>query len=307
MKPNLLIACALGVITSCTLLPKPGTMADYLPRDTDVPGWEVVQQHRLNSVKKIEQAAPKSSGYDPVEMVVADYTYLSDRARNVHVRILRFRTPIDAFGLYSLERGFGPDAQFTGDDTYLSGTSMFSRMGRFYMTVSGDADGDPDPETLRQFLGVVRQNLQKQAGEEKLPAYVLSLSDNGSSRNIVYYKSGLDEIPGGRDLFVTRRSLSGKDYELVYSRLQSSFDAEQAFNRILKAGGGSFMLTKIGSLQPAIRIVNQKEYLFVSYYKQWLFGVLNAENMKEVNKIIIYLYGDIKVRSESSVGSVPEK
>jgi len=38
-----------------------------------------------------------------------------------------------------------------------------------------------------------------------------------------------------------------------------------------------------------------------------MFGVLNAENMKEVNAIIIYLYGDIRVRSERKVSSAPEK
>jgi hypothetical protein len=281
-------------------------MADYLPRDTDVPGWEITQQYRLNSVKKIEQMAPHSSEYDPVEMVTADYGYLSDKARTVKVKILKFRTPLDAFGLFSRERGFDSGGQFMDDDTYSSGQGLFSRQGKFYVTISGDSDGDTDVAVLQQFLGVVRQNLQKQAGAEKLPDYILSLSDRGSSRDIVYYKAGLEAIPGARDLFVTRRSLSGKNFDLVYSRLQTAFDAEQAFHRILKAGGGSFMLTKIGNLQPAIRIVSQKEYLFVSYYKQWIFGVLNAENMNEVNKIIIYLYGDIRVRAANKVSSAPD-
>ena len=305
MKLNVLIAGAMGLVTSCSLLPKPGTMIDYLPRDTDVPGWEIVQQYRINSVKKIGQAAPRSAEYDPAEMVTADYTYLSDKTRNVKVNIFRFHTPLDAFGLYSRERGLGPGAQFIDDDTYLSGKNLFSRLGRFYITVAGGPEGDSDPEALKQFLGVVRQNLQKQAGDEKLPAHILSLSDTGSSRNIVYYKAGLGAIPGSRDLFVTRRSISGKDYDLFYSRQPTAFDAEQAFNKILKAGGGAFMLTKLGNIQPAIRIVAEKEYLFVTFYKQWIFGVLNAENMKEVNKIIIYLYGDIRVRAESSVGSAP--
>ena len=42
MKLNVAIVCTLCIFLSCIFLPKPGTMADYLPRDTDVPGWVLV-------------------------------------------------------------------------------------------------------------------------------------------------------------------------------------------------------------------------------------------------------------------------
>lgn len=306
MKRIFVIASMLSLFLSCTFLPKPGTMIDYLPRDTDVPGWVLAQKYALNSAKKIGQVVPDSSAYDPIEMVGAEYNYLSDTNRTVSVRVFKFRTLMDAFGLYGRERGFDRDAQFAGDDTYSCDQGLFSRQGKFYVTVSEGPGGERDPAVLQQFLGVVRQNLKTQSGVEKLPDYILSLSDRGSSRDIIYYKDGIEAIPGARDLYVTRRSISGKSYDLVYSRMQNTFDAEQTFHKILKAGSGSFMLTKIGSLQPAIKALSPSEYLFISYYKQWIFGVLNAENMKEVNKIIIYLYGDIRVRAERKVSSVPE-
>jgi hypothetical protein len=306
MKMKVVIASMLSLFMSCTFLPKPGTMADYLPRDTDVPGWVLAQKYALNSEKKIGQAIPSSSEYDPVEMAGAEYNYLSDNSRTISVRVIKFRSLIDAFGLYSRERGFDRDAQFSGDETYSSDRGLYSYQGKFYVSVSGGPEGERDPAVFQQFLGVVRQNLKNQAGTDRLPDYILSLSERGSSRDIVYYKDGLETLPGSRELFVTRRSISGKSYDLVYSRLPNAFDAEQTFHKILKAGSGSFMLTKIGSLQPAIKAVSSAEYLFIAYYKHWIFGVLNAENMKEVNKIIIYLYGDIRVRAERKVGSAPE-
>lgn len=305
MKRIVFLASLIFLVPSCTFLPKPGTMADYLPRETDVPGWVIVRKHALNSVKKIGQVVPPSSEYDPVEMAGADYNYISDAGRTVSVRVIRFRTGLDAFGMYGRERGFDRDAQFSGDDTYICDRGLFSYQGKFYMSVSGGTDGERDPAVLQQFLGVVRQNLKSQAGAERLPDYVLSLSDRGSSRDIIYYKAGIGTLPGARELFVTRRSIWGKSYDLAYSRLPSAFEAEQTFNRVLKAGGGSFMLTKIGSLQPAIKTVSASEYLFISYYKQWIFGVMNAENMNELNKIIIYLYGDVRVRAEKKVRSAP--
>ncbi|HOD15643.1 MAG TPA: hypothetical protein PK307_02165 [Spirochaetota bacterium] len=307
MKRILVFAIMLCLFMSCTFLPKPGTMADYLPRDTDVPGWVLAQKYAMGSVKKIGQTVPSSSDYDPLEMAGAEYNYLSDNSRTISVRVIKFRSLMDAFGLYSRERGFDRDAQFTGDETYASGRGLYSYQGKFYVSVLGGPEGEPDPAALQQFLGVIRQNLKNQSGTDRLPDYILSLSERGSSRDIVYYKAGLDSLPGSRELLVTRRSISGKSHDLVYSRFQNAFDAEQTFHKILKAGSGSFMLTKIGSLQPAIKAVPGGGYMFISYYKQWMFGVLNAENMKEVNAIIIYLYGDIRVRSERKVSSAPEK
>ncbi len=308
MKRILVFVSMLCLFMSCTFLPKPGTTADYLPRDTDVPGWVLTQKYSLKSSRKIAQVAPHSSEYDPVEMVGADYNYLSDNSRTISVRVFKFRTMLYAFGLYGRERGFDRDAQFSGDDTYVLDRGLFSHLGKFYVSVSAGSGGECDPAVLHHFLGVVRQNLKGQAGPDKLPDYILSLSDRGSSRDIIYYKDGLATIPGVRDLFVTRRYISGTSYDLVYSRLPNAFDAEQTFHKILKAGSGSFILTKIGSIQPAIKAVSSTEFLFISHYKQWIFGVLNAENMKEVNKIIIYLYGDIRVRAEKKVTSAaPEQ
>jgi len=75
------------------------------------------------------------------------------------------------------------------------------------------------------------------------------------------------------------------------------YDSEHEFHGILKSGGGSFMLSKTGNLETALLIMTEKEYLFISYYKHWIFGVLDAENMIVGNNIITVLFDELKARA----------
>ncbi len=80
--------------------------------------------------------------------------------------------------------------------------------------------------------------------------------------------------------------------------MPSAYDAEREFQGILKTGGGAFIMNKIGTLSAAVRIMNDTEYILISYYKHWIFGVLNAENMDRGNSIIFILYGELKGREK---------
>jgi hypothetical protein len=281
---------------SCSLIPRASTIADILPRETDVPGWAIARHYRTGSLSKIGQINALYTEYDPLELIVAEYGRLSDIKKTVRIEIIRFRSALDAFGVYSRERGLNGTSHASGDDTWTTERNLFFRQGRFYIRITGENLDAQETGAIEQFQGVVRKNLTKRAGEDVLPDSLYLFSDDRSTGDIVFYKKGIDTIPGLKNIYVMRRTLGGKKFGIVYAKLPTAFDAEQEFHQILKTGGGVFILSKIGSLQPAIRIISDTEYLFISYYKQWIFGVLNADTMNEGNRIIVYLFSEIKIK-----------
>jgi hypothetical protein len=292
---SLVLIC---ILDSCSILPRVATIADILPRETDVPGWAMAKQYRTSSMKKIAQMNALYAEYDPVELIVAEYNRISDATKTVSIEIIRFRTALDSFGMYSRHRGLNGTARAEGDGIGSSEGTVFFRQGKFYAIISGEKLDVQESGAIEQFLGVVGQNLKKQAGGEALPDTLFFFSNDRSTRDIVYYKKGIETVPGLKNVSVMRRNLGGKKIDVLYTKMTTAFDAEQEFHTILKTGGDAFILSKIGSLETAIRIISDTQYLFVSHYKQWIFGALNADTMNEGNRIIIYLFGEIKAKIE---------
>jgi hypothetical protein len=286
------------LLNSCSFLPRVPTIVDILPRETDVPGWDIAQQYRTSSVKKIGELNAIYAEYDPAELIAAEYTRISDATKTVRLEIIRFRTALDSFGMYSRDRGLDGPGRAEGDEAGRSEGSVFFRQGKYYVRIQGERLDAQESGAIEQFRGVVSQNLKIKGRDEALPDALFLFSPDRSTRDIVYYKKGIDAVPGLMNLSVMRRALAGKKVDVLYTKMATILDAEQQFHAILKTGGDAFILSKIGSLETAIRIISDTEYLIVSHYKQWIFGVRNADTMNEGNRIIIYLFGEIKAKIE---------
>ncbi len=283
---------------SCSLFPRTPTIQDVMPRETDVPGWVVERQYRTSSSRKMAQFSPLYGEHKPGELAITEYAHLSDKSRTVRVEMIRLGSSLDSFGFFSRERGLGGTYQFFDDNTYATTNCLYARIGKYYVKIGYENLGDQAGSIVDQFLGVVRGNLKSLAGDESLPDRLFLFARNRSTREIVYYRQSMDAVPGLKNATVSRRVLAGKKYDLVCAAYPSAFDAEQEYLAILKAGGNEYILNRVGKLQPAIRIISETEYLFICQYKQWIFGVLNADTMKEGNLIIGYLFTEIKNRAE---------
>jgi hypothetical protein len=282
---------------SCSSFPKPESVIEILPRETDLPGWVVSKQAVVYEGKDIRLVCPEYARYDPLIMARAEYHYLSDINKTVRVEVLGFGSSLDSFGLYSLERGWNIANRFLGDDDYINEKGRFSRLGNFYIKIAGETLGERREGTLDQFHAAVFRNLKRHVNDDSFPSEIFLLSDDRSTRETVFYKKGLPAIPASENLYVTRRNMFEKKYKIFYMKRSSVYDSEHEFHGILQSGGGSFMLSKTGNLETALLIMSEKEYLFISYYKHWIFGVLDAENMIVGNTIITVLFDEIKARA----------
>lgn len=293
-KKPLMIAFLI-MVSSCIFMPKKIAITDLMPRETDVPGWVVTRQVK-SSGKKIAAVTTACALYNPQEYVAVLYTNLSDKKKTVTAEVFTFSSALDAFGAFSVERGFAESNKFVSDDDYSSARGLFFRVGKNYVRIAGEGLGEQAVETLDQFRVVLQQNMKMPSNIDLFPDNMFIFSADRSTRNIIYHKHGIDSIPGTGPLFVTRRPLFEKMYLSWNMKLPGAYDADRKFQDILKQGSGELLLNKIGKLPVAVRIIKDREHLLICCYKNWIFGVLDAETMDRGNNILVVLFSEIKTR-----------
>jgi hypothetical protein len=293
---SLYVICAL-IPLSCGLFPVSTSIVDYLPRDTDVPGWVVVKQSGKREKKEIETIDRNCMPYDPKMLATAEYQYLSENNKRVRVEIVEFMSSLDSFGLFSLERNLNQPVRDSDEYDYFSGTGRFFRVGVFYLKIIGENLDEEANAVLDQYHAVLFKSIKRHAGVDSFPDEMFLFADNRSTRDILYHKKGISAIPGSKELYVIRRNIQERAYKIFFMKQSSAYNAELEFHNILKSGGGSFILSKIGNFSSAVRIISEKEYLLISFYKHWIFGVLDAENIEAGNNILIVLFNEIKNRT----------
>ena len=66
------------------------------------------------------------------------------------------------------------------------------------------------------------------------------------------------------------------------------------FSGIINNKNMNFILSGTGDSQTAFLKLDDNEYLYLSVFKEWIFGTFDAENMAEGEKIIGLLFSDLK-------------
>lgn len=292
---RLIIVTMFSAAVSCVMVPRAATLIDYLPRETDVPGWTIDAKEQIRSESNLRRRDPILAEYGVLEMVTATYRRISDPDRTVRLDIAQFSSTLDAFGVFTLKRT-GGNVRHVDESTAIFPDGVMFRLGRYFVTMVMSPSQNTAEKDLDLFVEAVRQNLAPRLGTQDLPDTVFFLSNDRSTREIAYYKKGITALPGIANLFVLPREMDGRRYNIFYRRSAGIFDAEREFQHLVRNG---FMLSRIGAIQPAVRVLKENELIFVVYYRRWIFGVLNAESFADGSNIIVLLYGEVRRRSES--------
>jgi len=292
---RLIIVATFSAAVSCVMVPRTATLGDYLPRETDVPGWTIDAKEQIRSESNLRRRDQTLAEYGVSEMVTALYRRISDPERTVMLDIAQFSSSLDAFGVFTIKRT-GGNVLLVDENTAIFPDGVMLRLGRYFVTLVISPQHNTAEKDLDLFVQAVRQNLAPRAGSQDLPDTVFFLSNDRSTREITYYKNGISVLPGIANLFVLPREIEGRRYQIFYRRSAGTFDAEREFQHLVRNG---FMLTRIGAIHPAVRVLKENELIFVAYYRRWIFGVLNAESFADGNNTIVLLYGEVRRRSES--------
>ncbi|MBN2079159.1 MAG: hypothetical protein JW838_09350 [Spirochaetes bacterium] len=273
----------------CGILPGIVDLPDILPRETDVPGW-IPGEFRREKGEALLRMAPALGEYDPLDMGARDYRRISGEVGELRVELFRFRSALDSFGACGLEGGPSSVTPAATGAGYRSGSSVFARRGPLYIRIRS---AGIDDEELAGFAAVVLEKAKRAFPRDGLPGYLATLLGN-STEGVVYRRKGIDMIPGVKRVFLLRREIAGKTREVFFSPRPSDEDARRVFSDLLARENEGWHLSRAGRIQPAVRIIPGGPVLFLHHYKEWLYGVLNADTIDEGNVMILDLYHEAR-------------
>ena len=98
----LLLACS-----SCTIFQRgTGYISDYIPRDSDVPGWNRQSTPSTADGESIGSYRNDYTGLGIDSIAWCSFTSFEDRDRFIEVEVIRFKNITDAYSFYSDSAGF---------------------------------------------------------------------------------------------------------------------------------------------------------------------------------------------------------
>jgi hypothetical protein len=205
------------------------TLNSLLPR---VAGWtraEEIQQYRAETLYEyIDGAAEAYIGYDFKELVVGQFRADGSKAQ-VTAEIYDMGTPLNAFGIYSVERF--PESLFLdiGVQGYIEEGSLNFLAGRYYVKMLCYEGGGKTDSILKSFAADITGKL-KEIGS--LPALLRIFPKDGrivnSEKFILRNFLGFKFLGGG---YMAGFNQAGQDFEAFLIEAKSEADAGSMFAR----------------------------------------------------------------------------
>ncbi len=294
MRLNFLLITVLLLNISCSMFekPKPGIM-DFLPRETDVPGWEQVKKPERIYGKQMKDTADYGK-YRAVEKSYSLYRSFSEQEYVLRVELFRLNSVMDAFGMFSRERGIPGISRNVTGDYFTSDEGAFLMKGNYYIRVLANNKDDILKKQCDTFIRNIRKNLDVSGQTSELPDYLTLFSEDYTSQDVMYYRNGYSNLPGLKRVFIRNRTIGEQNKLLFFVRFNSAQSAQRKFNSLLKKNSYGYALTVRNKVPVAFKKIADNILLFFSSDREWIFGVLNSANQDEGLRITDMLRGEIK-------------
>ena len=271
--------------------PDPG-IAGILPRETDVPGWERIQESFRVDRTDFSAFHESYALYDLAERAIA--TYRSYRSGyQITAEIVRCGSLLDAFGIMSWERECVPDYRKVSDTVHVSPLALVACEGVYFIRIYSTEPVDGLKEDLLAFLNSINQNLHQKAVNKSLPSYMTLFSPDYSLDSLLFLRKGMDELPGMPAVFIRRRTIFDREARVFFHRAENEDASERMFNN-LTSRVNKFLLSRAGDYPVASREMEPGRVISVSHNGIWIFGVLNAGSTDEGSRITGMLYREIR-------------
>ncbi len=281
-------------ILSCGILTRNPDYKEplFVPGDNDVPGWRILPdktkrygREDLSGALKDRYSAYTKYGYR--ELVAAEYVRVDDPGKKINIEICRLNNSLNAFGIFSFERAFMYDDLNICGYSYASAGSFFAVKGEYYIRINSNNAFAGD---LFIFGEAVCARIITE--ERPLPAHI-ALFGNDGLKNVIYRSGGLPALPDINNFFLRKKIISGKTKIVFFARRETGIDSFREFSNLLALEKKPFVLLSTDKSQVAFRKNTGNDYLFISAYNEWLFGVFSAVSVAEGREIINILFEEL--------------
>ncbi len=298
-----ILAAALLALSCAGSPPKLSAIAEFLPREPDLPGWKQTEAPRRYDESNFvllgdEQAAFMRSS-SVTELARTSFASFSEPGRALSVDLYLCAEPIDAFGIAGRLRtgaGDGSAGIHCADESCRAEASLCFRKGRFCGLVRTSPEYRGAQEDMRMCAEAVCANIG--APGMPLPSFVDVFGDVSGRCDVVYYAEGIPEIPGLRRLCVRTRAAEKNGGSILYSKTESAQDALRVFTGCL-AGGGEALILR----EAAARRLAQKRtpggILMISIEGEWLFGVKDMPDERAAASLIEILRAELPAANDA--------
>jgi len=277
-------------------------LRDIMPRETDVPGWEIHSPHRFYTGEDIKSQGNELSNSGVRSYITGTYSPISGKSTDLHVTVYRFSSPLESFGLFTVDRGFGSMEEQIERGFYLRGNSAFFIKGEFYIRLVSDNSDDSLVNEIAVFRRVIEANIALYSTSDGLPGEAFFMAENDLLLDLVYYSMGYPLLEELGPLYVRRRSGGGMETRIFYTRKKSREDAEKARAVLLRSPGRGFIVSKTGGLLYAFRESREGGITAVARHKEWIFGAIDAENKIRAENILQQVLSEIRRSAQPGNG-----
>jgi len=287
---NIFLISVLSLFVSCSgFQVYDKYIAQFIPRETDVPGWELLNEPVSFREDYLRKNHNREFNHGAYLMASALYRSLSQPKVEFRVEIFKFTKPLDAFGNFSIERSGHAFLRNLKADYYTTDNGLFSRFGEYYIRILHDNIDDKQKQGMDTFLRVIQDNMEKFVSKDSIPEYLTLFSDNYSRDGLIYYRNGLEVIPGLTELYVRKVTFHEESRNVFFRYNDSAESAENLFEKVIKSQKQSFISGISGSLKIAFNKRPDGRIIFITWHKKWIFGILDAENPVSGGNSIIKL------------------
>lgn len=265
-------------------------ISDVMPRETDVPGWTTARPHQSVSGDNIRIINPEYIKNGAVEYSDLVYRSVSDSDREVTIEIITFESSLEAFGMFSIERGFISEDKMETPFLYKTNKAVYTVKDSYYIKVR--STHEEESKILQDITSHITYRLSgdRESGSI-LPDYVNAIPGNIKHSDLIYYPSSPDFLEETSNFFVRQKRYAGKRQLVIFARAGSQhLSTNRYYKPIIKAD--RFTLQRTDPVNMLHREENDETTL-IAVYRNWFIGISKAESLKEAETTVFSLLQNI--------------
>jgi hypothetical protein len=278
------IAVIFFLFSSCIFIPKKNTETEYLiPSESDIPGWIITDDVINKDKSSIAEYNPAYSNNEIISYSECRYRSIDNNDIYIDLKILRFSTPLDAYGFFSSTAGFNEWVTDKKGNEFKSDLFYLRRIGDYVIYVQNKEALPFFRKEMSLLVKTVEYNIDENYRDNKLP-YLIDFLKKFSGNNVIYSKKSLMEFNEIDEVFYSRVD-SGKERYMVFVSERKSFN--EAFNIYRSIVENERYIT-VEALERhrAFLKINEKNYRFISVNGNILTGLWECKTIQEAEVLL---------------------
>ena len=285
IKKMLLIVIVFITGASCSFFQsKSDNVDDFLPRETDVPGWimkDSVQSYTGANIKKYNQ---DYAGIGIERLSSSVYKSLYESLYNLDVKIkvevIRFDSVLSAYGFFSVIRGHG--IFDIGDINEFSSSKLsIIRRGNYVVYSSTEDESPLIQEDLTTFSKIPFNYIGENYMNYKLPGS-LNILKGADGYGIIYSINKHEKFSSLERIAYTQWKWNNNLINVFYSEYGSFYDAYEVFKENIV---DNYIVSSSDEIYTAFKKDSDGKYIFISVRDNCIFGGWSIEKYNDMNKI----------------------